>query len=497
MPATPTALAAFLRGIEPRADVLLRAHAGPHLDSPAVLARVRSEFEARAARLPLAEWPLRYWGLLLAAPELGRAGNGLPDHPLYGLAPTRRLALLLRLVVGLEPAGAAKVLGLSETAYRALWLDAEEKLDEAGIGPAVLMRWQDGFQQQVRAATGVRFDAAPPPPSPVAAPPGWRDRLAARLARRTTGRSRPRPLRAALVGLLLVLLAALAATFLWPPAPPATASGAVGLPAVSPLDLAPTVAPGGDLDSRLVADPDLDLLLSAEDAPWRIGVGLLSWWSAQRGDPLPPLGPAAGPAVAQSFASLPPGLRADLSSVEAAWDALGPEEQAALRRRAEAWAAAPPARRDALATAYAAWLAQPARERSALRARHAEGGALESGEQAALARLADDWRALSPADRDALSAAFATLPSTAREDWGLGPRLGGQLPELRPLLAFVPADRQVALIDALAGLGDAERAALAERVAAMGTAERAALRARVLAADPTERASLLRAAAAP
>lgn len=495
---TPPALTAFLRGIEPRADVLLRAQAGPHLDSAAVLARVRGEFEARAVRLPLAEWPLRYWGLLLSAPELDRLGKALPDHPLYGLAPTRRLALLLRLVVGLEPAGAAKVLGLSETAYRALWRDAEEKLDEAGVGPAVLMRWQDGFQQQVRAATGVRAEPSAPPVRPMlAAPMGWRDRLDTLLAAWATGRARPRPLRLALVGLLVLLLAALGATFLWPPGAPATAPVGTGLPAMSPLDPAPTLPSAEDLHARLVADPDLDLLLAPEDAPWRLGVGLLSWWSAQRGDPLPPLGPTAGPPVAQPFARLPPALRADLSAVEAVWDALGPEEQAALRRRAEAWAAVPPARRDALAAAHAAWLARPALERSALRARHAEWVALEAGEQAALSRLAGEWRALPATDRDALSAAFAALPPTVRQDWGLGPRLGGQLPELRPLLTFVPADRQVALIDALAGLGDAERAALAERVAAMRTADRAALRARVLAADPAERAGLLRAAAVP
>ena len=130
--------------------MLARAQAGPALDDERLLSEVREEFSARAARLPLAEWPLRYWGLLLARDELGRPSGQTPAHPIYSLTHTRRLALLLRLVVGLEPAGAARVMGLSETAYRALWADAEDKLAEKGVGPAVLMRWHEAFQREAR-----------------------------------------------------------------------------------------------------------------------------------------------------------------------------------------------------------------------------------------------------------------------------------------------------------------------------------------------------------
>lgn len=492
---SPPALAAFLRGIEPRADVLLRALAGPDLDSAALLTRLRSEFGGRAARLPLAEWPLRYWGLLLAAPELQQPARGLPSHPLYALAPTRRLALLLRLVVGLEPAGAARVLGLSETAYRALWADAEDKLAQAGVGPAVLLRWQEGFQQQVRSASPTRPEtgaAAAPVPTAAPAKPKqrWRDRLAG--LRAGLGRRCGSPQRVLLGLLLAVLLAALAATFLWPPAPPAS-SAAVG--AVQAL-AASAPPPALGREDRLLVDPDLDLLLAPEDAPWRLGVGLLSWWSGERGDSLPALGPAAPVPVAIAWSALPSALRAGLVEAEAAWPALAPAEQAALLRRAEIWQAASVDRRSTWLTAYADWLARPALERAAVRARHSEWRALEAGEQQALEALAADWRALPEPDRQALAAAFAALPAAVREDWGLGPRLGRQLPGLRPLLAFVPADQQVALIDALAGLDDAERTALAERIARMGAAERAALRAAVLVADPAARSGLLRAASA-
>lgn|GEM_PF-76815 len=505
----PPALAAFLRGIEPRADVLLRALAGPGLDSAALLTRLRAEFGERAARLPLAEWPLRYWGLLLAAPELQEPGSGLPRHPLYALAPTRRLALLLRLVVGLEPAGAARVLGLSETAHQALLTDAEQKLAEAGVGPAVLLRWQEGFQQQVRAASPSRLErdpaitpaaAHPPfalsPRQAVAEPPAPAQRQVAGPARLAGLRARLRrrpgsPQRWLLGLLLLLLLAALAATFRWPPAPSAPApAGAVQALA------APAPPPQAGLEDRLLVDPDLDLLLAAEDAPWRLGVGLLSWWSAERGDALPALAPMAPAAIALDWSALPVAVRARLNEVEAAWPALAPDEQAALLARVERWQAASVEQRRAWLAAYAEWLARPALERATLRARHAEWRALEAGEQQALDALAAAWRALPEPERQALAEAFAALPPAVREDWGLGPRLGRQLPGLRPLLAFVPAGQQFALIDAIDKLDDAERAALAERIARMGTAERAALRAAVLAAEPAARSGLLRVATA-
>ncbi len=71
------------------------------------------------------------------------------------------------------------------------------------------------------------------------------------------------------------------------------------------------------------------------------------------------------------------------------------------------------------------------------------------------------------------------------------------MPGLRPLLAFVPATEQVALIAALESLGEPTRTALAARVAAMGTAQRAALRGKVLAAPAEARPALLTEAATP
>lgn len=488
-----SALAAFLRGIEPRARVLARAQAGPELDDARLLAAVRAEFEQRATCLPLAEWPLRYWGLLLARDELGRPPGRAPDHPLYALAHTRRLALLLRLVVAMEPAGAARVLGLSEMAYRALWADAEEKLAGHGVGPAVLMRWHEEFQREVRGGDG---SSAPPagdggapatprrspdlPPLPGSRGPRWR----------------PSRLQWGLSAVLALLLAVLAATFVWPPGTP---DDAPPPPAEAPAALAPAAAPPPairDLDAELVVDPDFALLASPPGAPWRDGVAFLSWWSAGRGMPLPSPG-APEPRPPLDWATLPAAVQPLLLPVQGAWPALDAESRATLLANAEAWQGFGLDERQALRSAYVAWLARPALDRSALRAAFAEWTALEAGEREALQAAAAAFAALPADQQQAQRAAFAALDPQAQRDWALGPRLGTQLPGLRPLLAYVPAIEQAELIAALEALGDEARLALAARIAGMGAAERAALRARVLAAPAASRPGLLAEAAAP
>ena len=480
MSSTPpsSALAAFLRGIEPRARVLARAQVGPTLDDEQLLAEVRTAFSERSARLPLAEWPVRYWGLLLARDELGRPGGHTPAHPLYNLTHTRRLALLLRLVVGLEPAGAARVMGLSETAYRALWADAEDKLAEQGVGPAVLMRWHEAFQREARGESAPT-DSAGRTPARHTAPTG----------RGRGARWRPTRLQWGLGGVAAALLLALGATFVWPPAPlrpPATAPSAN---APARLEAA-SETPPRDMAAELVVDPDFALLDAVPTAPWREGVAFLSWATVQRGEPLP--APAADPPLAPlAWATLAPDRRALLVPVEGAWSALDPDSQASLLANADAWSRYDAARRQALLEAYAAWVQRPALERSAMRAAHAEWRALDAGERDALTATAAALAALPVEAQQAKRAAFAALDAEVQRDWAVGPRLGAQLPGLRPLLAFLPAGDQAALIAALEAVDESTRAALAQRVAAMGTAERAGLRGKVLAAPEEARAALL------
>lgn len=477
-----SALVAFLRGIEPRARVLARAQAGPALDDGRLLAEVRDEFSGRASRLPLAEWPLRYWGLLLARDELGSPSGQTPSHPLYTLSHTRRLALLLRLVVGMEPPGAARVMGLSETAYRALWADAEDKLAERGVGPAVLMRWHEAFQREVRG------EASTPEAAPRASA-----RQAAPVVRPRAPRWRPTPLQWGLAAVLLALLGVLAATFVWPPAP-ITPGAATASAEAAPATLeASPPAPARDIEAELVVDPDFALIDAAPSAPWREGVAFLSWAAVQRGMALPT--PSGPPPLAMAWSAIPSDRQALLAPVRSAWPALDATAQAALLANAEAWAGYDAPRREALRSAYADWLQRPALERSTLRAAYAEWMALDAGEREALVATAEALAALPAEEQQAQRAAFAALDAQAQRDWGVGPRLGAQLPGLRPLLAFVPATEQAALIAALEALGEPTRAALAARVATMGAAQRAALRGKVLAAAPDARPALLAEAA--
>ncbi len=472
-PAPSAALAAFLRGIEPRARILARAHVGPDLDDAALLDAVRVRFVALAAGLPLAEWPLRYWCLLLAREELEQAGGALPMHPLYGLSHALRLALLLRLVVGLEPAGAAKVMGVSEPAYRALRTEAEDHLAGQGIGPAVLQHWQTGFQQEVRMGT----TAAPQRP------------VAPAVAVQRARPWRPTALQGLLAVTAVLLLTVFAATFVWPPTE--TAVPARG-PSTSPTALAAAPAPDArrDFDADLVTDPDFSLLASSPTAAWREGVAFLSWRVDALGFAIPPPAPASPPPV-RAWSALPVDVQVLLVPVRAAWPALDGEAQAELFAQAEVWRGLGLAERARLRAAYTEWLARPALERSALRAAYAEWHALEAGEQAVLAEAAAHFAALPLEQRTAERAAFQALDASVREDWVRGPRLGRQLPGLRPLLLHLPAAEQAELIAIFEALDESGRSVLAERLAAMGAAERAALRGRVLAVPATERLQVL------
>lgn len=116
------ALTAFLRSVERRGAVLAELLCGDPMRGDAALAVAMRAFRNASAQVAIAEWPLRFWGLLLAVPQLretapqrhwptalsvlGRLGTGA------------RAALLLRLVAGLEEADAAAVLGIALPTYR-------------------------------------------------------------------------------------------------------------------------------------------------------------------------------------------------------------------------------------------------------------------------------------------------------------------------------------------------------------------------------------------
>ena len=262
-PVSPSALSAFLRGIERRAYVLALVQVGRDRDAEAALARTIHAFQTLAAVSPLSAWPAGFWSLLLAQPELSSGNGGAPELVTLGSGP--RAALLLRLVAGLDFAHAAQVLGISEDTYRFALQRALHQLGDAGVSFSTLRGLRERLHRQVktlpaertRALAGLRDDAlAAPPEHPVApthrpAPPAWLPRV--------------------LWSLLALLVLAFAATFLDNEsdlAPNASES----LPAETAV-----AAPAAASASDVVMHPDYAQLAHPDDAAVADDLALLSW----------------------------------------------------------------------------------------------------------------------------------------------------------------------------------------------------------------------------
>ncbi len=121
-PVTPAALSAFLRGVERRGLVLAQLQCGDVTAAERALAAALRAFSSQAAGRPMAGWPMRFWSLLATAPPLRREpmpGTWLPPFTVLGRIQTPdRLALLLRIVAGLEEEAAGEVQGIAVADYR-------------------------------------------------------------------------------------------------------------------------------------------------------------------------------------------------------------------------------------------------------------------------------------------------------------------------------------------------------------------------------------------
>lgn len=214
-PETPGALTAFLRGVERRGLVFAALQAGDPAAGDAALAEALRDFAARAAGTPFADWPRRFWTMLLATPAL--RGPARPARHagalavLDGLGSGPRAALLLRLVAGLSGNDAAAVLGVSPPTYRMALQRALPRLEDGSADAERWRRMGEAAREAIRTlpperlerlgaqvpATAVDWSGyrrGPGPAPPVAR--AWR-------------------LPAMLLALLLTL-AALAATWWWP-----------------------------------------------------------------------------------------------------------------------------------------------------------------------------------------------------------------------------------------------------------------------------------------
>mgnify|MGYP000199736922 FL=1 len=139
---------AFRRGIDRRAYVLARAQCGDSDLLQSALSAVDSAFNAEYAELPISQWPIRFWTLLLSRKELAQGQSPWPA--LASISHGPRAALLLRLVAGLDFSHAAQVLNISETTYRFALERGLEQLHAAGFNFEELERLRDSFFEEVK-----------------------------------------------------------------------------------------------------------------------------------------------------------------------------------------------------------------------------------------------------------------------------------------------------------------------------------------------------------
>lgn len=138
----------FRRGIDRRAYVLARAQCGDTHLLQSALEGVDDAFNAEYAGLPISQWPIRFWTLLLSRKELAQGHSPWPA--LASISHGPRAALLLRLVAGLDFPHAAQVLNISESTYRFALERGLEQLHAAGFNFEELERLRDGFFDEVR-----------------------------------------------------------------------------------------------------------------------------------------------------------------------------------------------------------------------------------------------------------------------------------------------------------------------------------------------------------
>ena len=166
-PTASPALAAFLRGIERRAAVFAELQCGDAATGDRALAAAMAGFRASAAEEDpgaahaMSAWPVRFWSLLLARPELlghvpVRAELSSTDR-LASLGAGPRAALLLSLAGGLDEQGAAKVLGVTTQGYGVAVRRALAQLAGNDDQDALATQWR-----QLRDQVHRRIKSLPP-----------------------------------------------------------------------------------------------------------------------------------------------------------------------------------------------------------------------------------------------------------------------------------------------------------------------------------------------
>lgn len=195
---------------------------------------------------------------------------------------------------------------------------------------------------------------------------------------------------------------------------------------------------------------------------------------------------------ASAFQTLAPAERQLLAPLAGAWPGLDTETRQRLQANARHWLALPPAQQREMLQRMRDWDSLPPAERARRRGAFAAWEALSLAERERVRAAAARLRALSPQQQQTLRDRFEALPPDQRQDWWLGPDLGGDFVRLRPLFAYTPEEQRAGLLAMLRGLGPEARADLALLARRLPASERERLRRDLLAATPEARPALIR-----
>jgi hypothetical protein len=288
-PASSAALAAFLRGVERRGAVLAELQSGDAGEGDAALHAAMRRFRDAAAALPMAEWPSRFWSLLLSQPRLRyRSAVALPldaTDRLGELGGGPRAALLLRLAAGLSEDEAAGALGVTAATYRLALQRALPRHGDGRADPDAWHRLREQVHRRIKTLpperllrlAGMREAVLRGDEPPAGSAPGTPHQ-----SRPVAPRPRPGWLMPLLWSLLALCVAAFAVSFWWSPG-----SGLGGLIGhtrgirVQPLPPAQAPASRYGPEAASLSHRDFDLLADVAGQDQARELDFYSWLAAR------------------------------------------------------------------------------------------------------------------------------------------------------------------------------------------------------------------------